>query len=78
VNELTKDDEMSDSEQSKARRESSRGGRVFVARDIRREPIDVNLLATALVMIAEDLAAEREHERANCVTESEQPRRMQK
>ncbi len=68
---------MPDSEQSKARRRGSLGGRVFVAYDIRRDPVDVNLLATAIVMIAEDLAAENEQERAGSDTDGEQPHQTQ-
>lgn len=68
---------MTGSEQSKARGHGGREGRVFVADDIRRDPVDENLLAAALVMITEDLAAEREQERAGCVTEGELPHRTQ-
>jgi len=66
---------MTDSEQSKARRHGGRRGRVFVADDIRRDPVDVNLSVAALVMIAQDLAAEREQDRAGRAAEEEPPRR---
>lgn len=66
---------MTGSKQPKARQNGGHRGRVFVTDDIRPEPVAVNLVAAALVMIAEDLAAERQQEQADRVTEKEQPHR---
>jgi hypothetical protein len=68
---------MTSSRQPKARQNGGRRGRVFVAGDIRRDRVDANLVAAALVMIAEDLAAERQQEQAGRVTEEEQPHRTE-
>lgn len=48
---------------SNARGPGGSKGRVFVASDVRNDPVDVKLLVAALVLIAQDLAVEREQAR---------------
>lgn len=50
-----------------ARRRGTPKGRVFVASDVRNDPVNEDLLVAALVLIAQDLTVERERARTTDV-----------